>query len=72
MKIYKSLFERAKVLGASEQLIEERYYKKPFDEMEFHQQIRCLTEADRALAISRKILNHYKILISKEKNDSIE
>jgi len=56
------LWKKAKLLGASEQLNEERYYKVPFEKMEFHQQVRCKVEAERALKIAKRILLKYKEL----------
>lgn len=61
MNILKDTEFKECMIRASAQLLnEERYYKKPYDEMEIHQQVRCRVDAERALKMLVIALIRYK------------
>lgn len=53
-------FDECMIRASAQLLNEERYYKKPYDEMELHQQMRCKTDAERALKMVTIALIRYK------------
>lgn len=48
------------IRASADLLNEERYYKKPYDDMDFHQQVRCKVDAERAIKMLILAILRYK------------
>jgi hypothetical protein len=53
-------FKECMVRASAKLLNDERYYKKPYDEMGIHQQVRCQTDAERALRMVKIAVINFK------------
>lgn len=53
-------FERALELAAADQLLEERFYREPYEKLEHHQKIKCHVQGLRALKVVRAAIVKYR------------
>lgn len=53
-------FKECMIRASADLLNEEHYYKKSYDEMELHQQVRCKIDANRAIKMLILAILKYK------------